>query len=637
MTPGAVYGYRVYGPYAPEQGHRFNHHKLLLDPYARAYVGDLIWDPAVYGYTIGHSDGDLSFDERDSAPFVPKCVVVLREEFSNERAPSGHLVNWEDTIIYETHVHGYTKKHTALNEAIRGTYAGLADSNVIASIKSLGATSVELLPVHTFLNDAHLIERGLSNYWGYNTLGFFVPEKRYASNALSVLPEFKAMVEAFHAAEMEIILDVVYNHTAEGNELGATLSYKGIDNASYYRLTAENPRYYVNDTGTGNTLNISHPRVMQMVTDSLRYWVQEMNIDGFRFDLATILAREPEGFDAQNGFLNAVRQDPILATVKMIAEPWDCGPGGYQVGGFPPGWAEWNDSFRNIVRDFWRGNACPSELADKLLGSPQQFQHDGRRAWSSVNFVTAHDGFTLRDLVSYNDKHNEANGEHNQDGANDNRSWNCGAEGDTQDMNVCALRARQARNIIGTLLLSQGTPMILAGDERWNTQSGNNNAYCQDNDISWIDWNETSDASALRAFVQKTIAIRRRFPVLHSTKFVTDFSERTAGVGSVQWIDASGVPLQAEQWGDTNMLCFGMRLDANAITDQGESDASLLLMFNAYHDSVKFTLPQTESPCIWRRVLDSYVGAAEDEPTFMSGNVYLLTGRSFAVFEQVAK
>ena len=634
LGPGTVYGYRVYGPYEPENGHRFNHNKLLLDPYARAYVGTLTWDPAVFGYTIGHEDGDLSFDERDSAPFVPKCVVVMRDEFSNDRTPSGHLVRWEDTIIYETHVHGYTKQRSDIDEAIRGTYLGLADKNVINKIKALGVTSIELLPIHTFLDDAHLTERGLANYWGYNTLGFFVPDQRYASNKRRVLPEFKAMVDAYHEAELEVILDVVYNHTAEGNELGATLSFKGIDNASYYRLSAENQRYYVNDTGTGNTLNISHPRVMQMVTDSLRYWVQEMHVDGFRFDLATILAREPNGFDPNNGFLNAVRQDPVLATVKMIAEPWDCGPGGYQVGGFPPGWAEWNDSFRDIVRDFWRGNASPSQLAGKLLGSAEQFQHDGRRAWSSINFVTAHDGFTLHDLVSYNEKHNDANGENNSDGTSENRSWNCGAEGPTDDTAVLELRARQMRNIIGTLLLSQGTPMILAGDERANSQDGNNNAYCQDNAISWIDWNDDANKTELTAFVKRAIEIRRRFPVLHSTKFTTGFAERTAGVGSVLWINATGEELQQEQWDDTHMQCFGMLLDANAITDQGERDASLLLIFNAYHDLVEFTLPDAEEICTWRRVLDTHVGANEDEPSFTSGTKYGLTGRSFAVFEQ---
>lgn len=636
LGAGTVYGYRVYGPYEPKNGHRFNPNKLLLDPYSRAYVGELSWDPAVFGYTLGHEDGDLSFDERDSAPFVPKCVVVPRDEFSNDRSPSGHLANWEDTVIYEMHVKGYTKQSHWLPDNLRGTYAGLADKSIVKQIKALGVTSVELLPVHTFLSDAHLIERGLTNYWGYNTLGFFVPDQRYASSKARCLPEFKAMVNAYHDAGLEVILDVVYNHTPEGNELGATLSYKGIDNASYYHLSAENKRYYVNDTGTGNTLNISHPRVVQMVTDSLRYWVQEMQVDGFRFDLATILARSSEGFDPTNGFLNAVRQDPILATVKLIAEPWDCGPGGYQVGGFPPGWAEWNDNFRNVVRDFWRGNACPSELAGKLLGSPAQFQHDGRRAWSSINFVTAHDGFTLKDLVSYNGKHNEANGEQNSDGTGENRSWNCGAEGTTNDQDVLTLRARQMRNIVGTLLLSQGTPMLLAGDERANTQEGNNNAYCQDNAISWIDWNDETQKSELTEFVKRAIKIRRRFPVLHSTKFATGFAERTSGVGSVLWISATGDELQEHQWDDPNMQCFGMRLDANAITDQGESDASLLLMFNAYHDVVEFTMPPAENECIWRRVLDTNIGANDDEPTFASGTAYGLTGRSFAVFEQKA-
>ena len=436
---------------------------------------------------------DLTFDERDSAPFMPKCVVV-DPNFDWKGEPSHQFVPWDHTILYETHVKGFTKRHPKVPEKLRGTYAGLGTREVIEYVKSLGVTSIELLPVHTFINDGHLIEKGLANYWGYNTIGFFAPDPRYAADVANSLREFKEMVARFHDAGLEVILDVVYNHTAEGNERGPTLSFKGIDNASYYRLLPDQKRYYINDTGTGNTVNLSHPRVIQMVTDSLRYWVEEMHVDGFRFDLGTILAREPHGFDEQSGFLKAVGQDPLLSTVKLIAEPWDCGPGGYQVGGFPPGWAEWNDKFRDTVRDYWRGEASAAALAPRLTASGDTFNRSGRRAWASVNFVTAHDGFTLNDLVTYNEKHNEANGEDNKDGHSDNRSWNCGHEGPTDDPAINALRERQIRNMLATLLLSQGTPMILAGDEFGRTQQGNNNAYCQDNEISWLDWDTRREA-----------------------------------------------------------------------------------------------------------------------------------------------
>jgi isoamylase len=480
ISPGTFYGYRVHGPYEPEAGHRFNPSKLVLDPYARAHAGALIWDPAVFGYQMESAD-DLTFDERDSAAFMPKCVVV-DPDFDWQGEPGNRTVPWDHTILYETHVKGFTKLHPAVPEKLRGTYAGLGTKEVVQYVKSLGVTSVELLPVHTFINDSHLLEQGLTNYWGYNTIGFFAPDPRYASDVPNSLREFKEMVARFHEAGLEVILDVVYNHTAEGNERGPTLSFKGIDNASYYRLPPDQKRYYVNDTGTGNTVNLSHPRVIQMVTDSLRYWVREMHIDGFRFDLGTILAREPGGFDEQSGFLKACMQDPVLTTVKLIAEPWDCGPGGYQVGGFPPGWAEWNDKFRDTVRDFWRGEAAIAALAPRLCASAEQFNRGGRRAWACVNFVTAHDGFTLNDTVTYNDKHNEANGENGKDGSSDNRSWNHGVEGPTEDADIGELRGRQIRNMLATLILSQGTPMLLAGDEFGRTQTGNNNAYCQDSD-----------------------------------------------------------------------------------------------------------------------------------------------------------
>src|ERR1700761_5378014 len=442
VHPGAVYGFRVDGPYEPDQGHRFNANKLLLDPYARGHVGQIKWAPECFGYTLGAADADLSFDTRDSAPFVPKCVVV-DPNFDWQGQPRTRGVPWDQTILYEAHVRGFTKLHPHVPEHLRGTYRGLAVKEVISYVKSIGVTSIELLPVHTFLNDSHLLEQGLTNYWGYNSIGFFAPDPRYASAPEQCLREFKEMVAAYHEAGLEVILDVVYNHTAEGKELCPTLSFKGIDNASYYRLLPDRKRYYINDTGTGNTVNLSHPNVIELVTDSLRYFVNELHVDGFRFDLGTILAREPNGFDNQSGFLKAVHQDPVLRTVKLIAEPWDCGPGGYQVGGFPPGWAEWNDRYRDTVRDFWREEAPASALAERLSASAAVFNHYGRRPWACVNFITAHDGFTLNDLVSYNEKHNEANGEDNKDGSSNNRSWNCGTEGPTEDAAINALRTRQ--------------------------------------------------------------------------------------------------------------------------------------------------------------------------------------------------
>ena len=485
VAPGSVYGFRVHGPYAPLEGHRFNPNKLLLDPYARAHIGELRWGPECFAYTIGAEGDDLTFDERDSAAFVPKCVVV-DPNFDWKGQSRTRSVPWDNTIIYEAHVKGFTKLNPTIPTHLRGTYAGMGCKEIIDYVKSLGVTSVELLPIHTFINDNHLLEQKLTNYWGYNSIGFFAPDPRYASAPDQSLREFKEMVARFHDAGLEVILDVVYNHTAEGNERGPTLSFKGIDNAAYYRLLPDQKRFYINDTGTGNTLNLSHPNVIEMVTDSLRYWVSELHVDGFRFDLGTILAREQNGFDNQSGFLKACNQDPVLRIVKMIAEPWDCGPGGYQVGGFPPGWAEWNDRYRDTVRDFWKSSATPGQLAPRLCASSDIYNRLGRRPWACVNFLAAHDGFTLNDLVTYNDKHNEANGEENRDGSSDNRSWNCGAEGVTDDPAINALRARQVRNMLATLLLSQGTPMLLAGDEFRRTQGGNNNAYCQDNGISWV-------------------------------------------------------------------------------------------------------------------------------------------------------
>ena len=488
VRPGTVYGYRVHGPYEPTAGHRFNPNKLLLDPYAVAHRGELKWDPAVFGYKMESGD-DTTFDERDSAPFMPKCVVVDPNfDWHGQSVLSEVRVPFDDTIIYELHVKGFTKLFPGMPENLRGTYAGLGEEAVVKYIKQLGVSSIELLPVHFFINDSHLLETGLTNYWGYNTIGFFAPDTRYAAEPMHPLREFKEMVARFHDAGIEVIMDVVYNHTAEGNERGPTLSFKGIDNATYYRLLPDNPRYYINDTGTGNTLNLSHARVIQMVTDSLRFWAEQTRVDGFRFDLGTILAREPNGFDNQSGFLKACSQDPCLSRIKLIAEPWDLGPGGYQVGAFPPGWAEWNDKFRDTTRKFWIGKAPASALTETLCAWPSIFNRQGRRPWASINFVTAHDGFTLNDLFTYNEKHNEANGEDNRDGNSNNNSWNCGVEGPTDDPKINELRQRQIRNVLATLLLAQGTPMVLAGDEFARTQNGNNNAYCQDNEISWVNW-----------------------------------------------------------------------------------------------------------------------------------------------------
>ena len=635
IRPGTPYGFRVHGPYAPDEGHRFNPNKLVLDPYARAHIDELKWDPAIFGYTVGAENADLSFDPRDSAPYMPKCVVV-DPDFDWNREKHWRKVPWDRTILYETHVKGYTKLHPKVPEHQRGTYCGLATKDVIDYIKALGVTSIELLPVHTFINDKFLLDKGLTNYWGYNSIGFFAPDPRYAADPSKTLQEFKEMVARFHDAGLEVIIDVVYNHTAEGNELGPTLSFKGIDNVSYYRLMPDRKRYYINDTGTGNTLNLSHPVVIQMVTDSLRYWVEEMHVDGFRFDLGTILAREPGGFDTHNGFMKAVAQDPMLAKVKLIAEPWDCGPGGYQVGGFPPGWAEWNDKFRDTVRDYWRGEASPAELAPRLCGSPDVFARRGRQPWSSVNFITAHDGFTLYDLVSFNDKHNEANGEGNRDGHSHNRSWNHGFEGSTDDEAVRGLRKRQMKNMLATLLLSQGTPMILAGDEFGRSQRGNNNAYCQDNEISWVRWVHDDRAQRLIRFVKKLIGLRSRYPILRRTRWLTGQYDEQLGVKDVTWINATGDEMREEHWKDANVRCFGMLLDGRAqstgIRKRGE-EATLLIIFNPWQDVVKFKLPGANGGEGWKLLADTNFPDSPDEPDFEPGHEYEVTARSLLLFQ----
>ena len=631
--PVTVYGYRVQGPYAPEVGHRFNPHKLLLDPYAKALVGSLTWGPELFGYTLGASNDDLSFDERDSAPLMPKCRVIDPAfTWGRDQAPA---IAWERTIIYEVHVKGFTQQHPLVPPELRGTFAGLTTDAVIDYLRALGITAIELMPVHAFFNERQLLDKGLRNYWGYNTIGFFAPHTSYS--AMGSTREFKEMVARLHDADLEVILDVVYNHTAEGNERGPTLSFRGIDNASYYRLLPDKPRYYINDTGTGNTVNLSHPRVLQMVTDSLRYWATEMRVDGFRFDLATILGREPSGFDEGGGFLDSCRQDPVLSRVKLIAEPWDCGPGGYQVGGFPPGWAEWNDRYRDTVRRFWKGDADQApQLASRLAASADFFNVRGRKPWASINFITAHDGFTLEDLVSYSDKHNQANQENNQDGTSNNNSWNWGVEGPTDNKEIKQLRERQKRNMLATLLLSQGTPMILAGDEFGRTQGGNNNAYCQDNETSWIDWGAVSvDRQALMTFVHRLIVLRETLPMLRRGRFLTGQWNEALRVKDVTWVNASGHEMKAEEWQDGNMRCFGMMMDGRAQATgiiRPASDATLLLVVNAHHDVVVFTLPEVAGGNRWYCILDTNEPERSTLQNFTSHERYEVTGRSLLLF-----
>jgi len=627
--PGTVYGYRVYGPWEPEHGHRFNHHKLLLDPYAKGHVGELKWGPEVFAYQMETGD-DLTFDERDSAANMPKCVVIDPAfTWLRDRRPE---VPWEQTIFYEVHVRGFTKQRPEIAEDLRGTFSGMAAKESVDWIKNLGVTSVELLPVHTFINDDRLLEHGLTNYWGYNTIGFFAPDPRYSSKPAFAHAEFKEMVAHLHDAGLEVILDVVYNHTAEGNERGPSLSFKGIDNASYYRLLPDTPRYYINDTGTGNTLNLSNARVLQMVTDSLRYWVQEMHVDGFRFDLGTILAREPTGFSESSGFLDSCRQDPVLNSIKLIAEPWDCGPGGYQVGQFPPGWAEWNDKFRDETRQFWKGDdGMAPALAARLSASADMFNKRGRKPWSTVNFITSHDGYTLHDSVSYNDKHNDANGEKNQDGHNANYSWNHGVEGETDDPEVNDVRRRHMRNLLATLFLAQGTPMLLAGDEFGRSQGGNNNAYCQDNEISWLDWNIPDWGMTQVKLVQQLTKLRHAYPILRRGRFFTGTPINDMDVKDVIWINASGHEMEGSDWGDAAMKCFGMLIDGRAqatgIRKPG-SDTTMLIVVNAHHDMVTFTLPDCTNGQEWELVFDTNVPERDDAQRFAIGGTYDVTGNS---------
>ncbi|MEH7826988.1 glycogen debranching protein GlgX [Gemmobacter denitrificans] len=593
LTPGTLYGYRVHGPYAPEGGHRFNPNKLLIDPYARQLSGRLRWSDAVMGYKVGSPRADLSFDTRDSAFAVPKSVVVDPSfHWGSDQPPR---VPMADTVIYEAHVKGLTALHPGVEPGLRGSYQGLASDAVIDQLVKLGITSVELLPVQAFLDDRFLVAKGLTNYWGYQTIGFFAPEPRYM--AQGQIWEFQTMVRRLHAAGIEVILDVVYNHSGEGDELGPTLSFRGIDNRSYYRLR-DGGRYYVNDTGTGNTLNLTHPMVLRMVMDSLRYWVEVMHVDGFRFDLASVLGREAHGFDPHGGFFDAIRQDPVLARVKLIAEPWDIGPGGYQLGAYPHPFSEWNDRFRDGVRRFWRGDAGQApDLAKRLLGSAERFDHSGRAATASVNFITAHDGFTLQDLVSFTLKRNFANGEDNRDGHDDNHSDNMGVEGPSDDAAIIAERGLRKRNLLATLMLSQGVPMLLAGDEIGNSQQGNNNAYAQDNPTGWVDW---TGEPGLAAFVARLTALRRAHPVLRQRRFLHGRPREADGLPDVIWRRADGAVPRPEDWHDPAFRCIGVELRLAAEGD--DAGSAIFAVFNAGY-ATQLTLPDTAPG--WRLILDT--------------------------------
>ncbi len=630
--PGQRYGYRVHGPYEPRNGHRFNPHKLLIDPYAKRIDGPIRWSDAVFGYEVGKDD--LSFDERDSAPSMPKSVVVNHAFVWGEDAQLKHP--WDRTVIYEVHVKGFTKLHPEVPDDLRGTYAGLGSFAAIEYLQDLGITAVELLPVHHHVDDKVLVDRGLSNYWGYNSIGFFAPDSRYSATGEPV-SEFKTMVKRLHDAEIEVILDVVYNHTGEGNHLGPTLSFRGVDNAAYYRLGGEAFRHYVDYTGTGNTLNATHPRVLQLIMDSLRYWVTEMHVDGFRFDLASALARELHDVDKLGSFFDIIHQDPVISQVKLIAEPWDVGEGGYQVGNFPVGWAEWNGRYRDSVRRFWRGvGGQAAELAFRLSGSSDLYAQGGRQPHASVNFITAHDGFTLRDLVSYEGKHNDANGEGNRDGENHNESMNFGVEGETDDATILAARARQQRNLLATLFLSQGVPMLLGGDEINRTQRGNNNAYAQDNELSWFDWSLTDADRELLAFTKGIIGLFMAHPVLRRRRFFQGRRIRGSSVKDLTWYGPDGREMSDEQWHADGVRTLGLRLAGDAIEEVGVRaerilDDTLLLILNAGEEPVEFRLPNhARRP--WEILVDTTSPDVGGEGrTVAQGRVYRVAGRSVVV------
>ncbi|MBA2691305.1 MAG: glycogen debranching protein GlgX [Rubrobacter sp.] len=629
---GQLYGYRIYGPYKPDEGHRFNPNKLLLDPYAKATVGEYDWDYIHFGYK--DPEDDESFDKQDNAPGTPKCRVVdTAFTWGDDRPPK---TPWHDTVIYELHVKGFTKLHPTVPPELRGTYAGLVSPPAIEHLQRLGITAVELMPVHLFVDDKHLLDSGLKNYWGYNSIGFLTPDMRYS--ATGSISEFKTMVKRLHRAGLEVILDVVYNHTAEGNHLGPTLSFRGIDNAAYYRLMDDDKHHYMDYTGTGNTLNMMHPRVLQLIMDSLRYWILEMHVDGFRFDLASALARELHDVDKLSAFFDIIRQDPVISQVKLIAEPWDVGEGGYQVGNFPVGWTEWNGKYRDEVRSYWKGDGgLVGELAYRLTGSSDLYEHDGRRPHASVNFVTAHDGFTLSDLVSYNEKHNEENGEGNNDGESHNDSWNCGEEGPTERRDVRRLRAKQKRNFMATLLLSQGVPMILHGDETGRTQYGNNNVYCQDNETSWMEWNLAPPDRAFLEFTRRVIRLRKEHPAFRRRRFFQGRKLTGTDVKDITWLAPEGREMTDEEWSNSFARSLGLqiagflegRLDAEG---RPEYDDDFILLLNAHHEDVPFILPEVPEDARWEAVIDTaYSSGLKSAGFFKPGDEYPLKARSMAV------
>ena len=639
LRPGQLYGYRVHGPYEPAQGHRFNPAKLLLDPYAKAFAGTFNWSDSLFGYTIGHQDADLSYDGRDSADGMPKCVVVDPAfNWGNDAHPR---TPWHKTIIYELHVKGFTARHPEVPKQLQGTYAGLTCPEVIDYLHSLGVTAVELLPVHQFVVDKHLLDRGITNYWGYNSIGFFAPEARYAGRGIAgqQVAEFKTMVKALHAEGIEVILDVVYNHTGEGSQLGPTLCFRGIDNAAYYRLVAENPRYYMDYTGCGNTLDMTHPHTLQLMMDSLRYWVLEMHVDGFRFDLASALARELHAVDRLGAFFDIIHQDPVISQVKLIAEPWDLGEGGYQVGNFPILWAEWNAEYRDTMRRFWKGDGgLVGTVAYRLTGSSDLYEGGGRRPHASINFITAHDGFTLRDLVSYNDKHNFTNGEENRDGHDNNLSWNCGVEGESNDPTILALRARQQRNFLATLILSQGVPMLQAGDEIGRTQQGNNNAYCQDNSISWVDWQLDHQQQSLLTFTKLLIRLFHQHPVLRRRKFFQGRRIRGSEVKDLTWFRPDGQEMAEDDWNNWHTRSLALRLAGDAIEEvdtrgQRIHDDTLLILLNGHYEPLSFVLPLQRDDGHWELVLDTREAAGRrSQRVIRARKPYALEARSLAVF-----
>jgi isoamylase len=641
IGPGQRYAYRVHGRWAPEDGHRFNAHKLLIDPYAKAIEGPVDFDAAsTLPYTPGGDDADLDPDDEDSAAAIPKCIVI---DPTFDWEGDEHLrTPWHETVIYETHVKGFTMLHSEVRDDLRGTYAGLASEDAIAHFRSLGVTAVELLPVHHIVDEHHLIEKGLTNYWGYSSIGYLAPHAIYAATGRhgEQLREFKGMVKALHRAGIEVILDVVYNHTAEGNHLGPMLAFKGVDNASYYRLVPDDPRYYMDFTGTGNSLNPVHPSVLRLIMDSLRYFVIDCHVDGFRFDLAAALAREFYDVDRLSAFFDTIHQDPVLSQVKLIAEPWDVGPGGYQVGNFPILWTEWNGLYRDCIRDFWRGNCGLADFAQRFTGSSDLYQYDGRRPFASINFVTAHDGFTLNDLVSYNEKHNEANLEDNRDGTDDNRSWNCGAEGPTDDPEVNRLRERQMRNFLTTLFLSQGVPMLLGGDEFGRTQHGNNNAYCQDNEISWFQWELDDRQGRLLEFTRALIHFRAAHPVFRRTQFLTANSPLGSGLPDSWWFRPDGRKMTRRDWGDAEMRSIGLFLNGDEIptrTRQGEhvSDESFLILFNAHHEAATFRLPPRRFGQRWKLELSTAEPDAEEgEHNFTARSEVTVEARSIVLLRR---